>query len=657
MIEKDRLYWEFKDEWIKAGLQNRDLAKLLLDIEKHYKTAKQYDQQQMHRNMLLALFSSYLKPYPEQPLPIRYPLQVLITETSDQPNEKDDDQAPIKGKLVSIDRVLARLTIELPDLQSVEDIPKAGVLTIDTSRDEALLKRQRNALEGLQAEQSVEPKYMRRLMKPEVMAKNRVEQTNETLQPINGQLDTNQLTAVKKVLDLRHAEYLLVQGPPGTGKTSIIVEAIRQLQRRFPQHRILVASQSNAAVDNVLEGLVKHEPELKAIRFGIKDKIESKVAKGYYYETVSKKFLADTQHQLTKTKELFTGEQQSLRAHWKLMLAEGDPYLEEIMLKQTKLIFGTLVGIASWGSYANLAFDWVIIDEAGRATLPELAICVNKAHRFVLIGDHKQLPPVTDIDIEAEIREEDEIDETLQGKSIFELLYEQLETGKYTDYYHFLDTNYRMHKSIGQLVSTLFYEGKINTPDQLSVQRKHGLPAGLYPGSVAWLSTNGKQEMVEQQHGTSYINSKHIDCLLAIIHEINEALQIPDKGQKKTLAVISPYKAQTNEIKKRLRKIEQKWHKLVVEANTVDAFQGSDRDYVIFDLTRNNPDKQLGHTRSVNRLNVALSRAKSLLIIIGNHEFAHDSKVPEGEQNPVSALVRYILNTDDGCKLQSIPLL
>lgn len=326
----------------------------------------------------------------------------------------------------------------------------------------------------------------------------------------------------------------------------------------------------------------------------------------------------------------------------KKRLQGGDKSLKETILKNINVIFGTLVGIASWESFKNIQFDYVIVDEAGRATLPELAITLNKATQFVLIGDHKQLPPV----FEDEIINEGKIKGYTKEQiltTVFEELYEKLKEDR-PEYSHFLNRNYRMHSSIAHLISQMFYDGQIITKNaELDQQKEHRLSSLKY--HVYWYSTEKFEERQEKSAGTSWNNRKNADEVKRLLAKMNKEYQALEI--RKTVGIISPYRSQSDLLKQIIKAKSEEWIHLEIDIATVDAFQGSDRDIVVFDTVRSNPSNRLGHITDVKRLNVALSRAKELLLIVGDAECAYRGKFDENNPNPYKQLLEIIRNKKD----------
>jgi hypothetical protein len=252
-----------------------------------------------------------------------------------------------------------------------------------------------------------------------------------------------------------------IQGPPGTGKTTLIVEIVSRYLRRYPDARILIASQANVAVDNALEGLQKNL-EAPIVRVGREEKVSANVRKNTLDEQLTRwtKGLEDES-------DLANSTEQSLRANWRELLR--DPELRDsILLRAANVIGATCVGLGTTrGDLRFLEFDLVIVDEAGRATAPETLLPLMRARRAILIGDQAQLPPVVTEDMRLaleSVRESQEehtpkIDVEWLRESLFEKMHRELPT----EATGFLDTQYRMLPAISDLVSRVFYDGELES--------------------------------------------------------------------------------------------------------------------------------------------------------------------------------------------------
>ena len=325
-----------------------------------------------------------------------------------------------------------------------------------------------------------------------------------------------------------------------------------------------------------------------------------------------------------------------------------------------------------------MAFDFAIIDEAGRATLSELLVPCIKARKIVLVGDHKQLAPVID----------DEVSQNLSGKhtkeevgtSFFERLYERMEQDKeerehIEHFQHRLTHNYRAHKSICDIYSNAFYDGELTTQDFISRQREHGLEC--FSKSVVWLDTGKMPDKEDTQKGTGKVNHCNARLIERYTREILNELKAKNLGY--SIGIITPYKDQKQLLDSKLsshKKEFKDFYKKLAEGmsknnnnikdthdikdyaldiGTVDSFQGSDRDIIIYDCVRCSKSKNNNNVKGKKggqkidfiadekRLNVSLSRSKRLLIIIGDMEYLYTAHTSKGE-NPFEKIIDYIHN-------------
>lgn len=505
---------------------------------------------------------------------------------------------------------------------------------------EIILNKQRQAFDDIINGVSHIDKLIKKILEP-----NKYLTTYDNLANIekyyNDKLDDNQKEAVKKACNLqKDAEILLIQGPPGTGKTTVITEIVKQYVAKNSNNKILVASQSNQAVDNVLEKVCD---EHKVIRIGSdKDKM-SKIAQKYIDIEVLNTLLQKNMNKLKEESLLNNNQNQYHNVLANISNKLGNNKKDNDNKKKDndkaityftapiQVIFATLIGISSWKNFRDIVFDVVIVDEAGRALISELAVPIRKAKKIILVGDHKQLAPVMDDEvIEDVVKTAKKIDEyrverninykdDLQNYNFFGELYDKLSSNSNAK--HFLEYNYRAHSTICKLYSEAFYEGQLKSDIALDNTKKHGL--SIYKSSVVLLDTKKSNKRFDSQAGTGKINKYNVtvikDELENIINNIKE-----NNLQHKSIGVITPYRAQTDYLKSRLKNIiVDEAEYLTIDIGTVDSFQGSDRDYIIYDSVRSSNNK-IGNIKFISdekRLNVSLSRAKELLIMVADSKF------------------------------------
>ncbi|MEA5099214.1 MAG: AAA domain-containing protein [Bacteroidales bacterium] len=512
-------------------------------------------------------------------------------------------------------------------------------------------------------------------------------------------LNESQRQAIYK--SLYADELALIQGPPGTGKSTAIAEIIWQHIRKEPKQKILLTSETNLAVDNAIDRLKNGQNNVvKPIRFGNTDNLESE---GYFYSleaienwqksnsnennTVSQwvnniadrvKFQND--ELIDSALDKWKNHLQKPNTQTKKLFAEK--YLEYVnLIGATGSSIGKLNSENKWTSFfrsylnvfnrksyqendykscnrTNINFDTVIMDEASKATPPELALPVLFGKKSIIVGDHRQLPPMIDGE---EIKDllvsigEKALAKTLSHKefeiSQFERLFKDIDDSIKGTF----DTQYRMHPAINEAISQFYKDDgglKCGLPLEETYHnsfdkwdsRYHGLQYKniLTPEThTIWVNVTTP----EIQEGTSRVNFGEIEAIDNILNVLknssgkNEFDQwLSNKSlEEKQIGLISFYGKQIHYINKMLK---EKHSEVPIRLSTVDRFQGMERNIIIVSMVRSNklasfqgqqPDEiygelgyplqeSLGFAESPNRLNVALSRARRLLIVVGNSE-------------------------------------
>lgn len=378
---------------------------------------------------------------------------------------------------------------------------------------------------------------------------------------INKSLDPYQKKAVKRAVNCNN--FFLIHGPFGTGKTTTIIELI--LQETNLNHKLLVCSESNTAIDNILKKL--RHTNINFTRVGTSNKIPN------YLQQYTLDYKINNQ---------ITG---------KSITNEERQQIEKEILENSQVILTTN---SSAGSIilSDIQFHIAIIDEASQATIPSTLIPINKAEKFILIGDHKQLPPVVSSN-----------NTKYLSKSLFEELIE-----KYPQQSQELLIQYRMNEILMTFPNKKFYGNKLKC-SELSKDNYMTTVLEKYDSSspLIFIDTSkyeNNKEFSLDSH--SYKNNLESEIVLEIIN-----MYLDKKINPQDIGVISPYSKQVRLIKEKTKNISVK---------SVDGFQGGEKDIIIISLVRSNEEKNIGFLDDIRRLNVSLTRAKKKLIVIGNKE-------------------------------------
>jgi superfamily I DNA and/or RNA helicase len=332
---------------------------------------------------------------------------------------------------------------------------------------------------------------------------------------------------------------------------------------------------------------------------------------------------------------------------WRKVFGKRNDFAEPIFERANILAATCLI---TGGRYLkDQEFDWAIIDEAGRATAPELLVPLVRSRRSIIVRDERQLPPMLDETLSSEALAGLGIERESLEESLFATLVAQ---GKdeHLPVVQMLTVQHRMHPAIGRLVSTVFYDGKLENAVSAD-DRIHGLD--WLSKSVVWFSTTRLPGHNETERERSYYNRVEIQAIDAILRRMEATYR--QRNETREVAVITPYNAQISELRERVNPTNPFWQKLKIEIATVDAFQGRDRDIVLYSTVRSNKELTLGFLKDRRRLNVALSRARQLLIIVGDIWMLENGRARR-DGNPYQEVVRYIRENPEDCLIQDVEL-
>ena len=487
-----------------------------------------------------------------------------------------------------------RMVITLPDSGRLLDLERTdGQLGVQLSFDETSYRCMFDALDrALRAKGRLA--YLR-----DLFYSNRKAETLTFSDMRFPYLNPTQERAVNEVL--RAKDVVIVHGPPGTGKTTTLVEAIRETLMREPQ--VLVCAQSNMAVDWISEKLV--DRGINVLRLGNPTRVNDKML-SFTYE---RRFEAHPDYpQLWSLRKAI----RDLRAHRSRRLSDGyHQKLESLKSRATELeirintelfsearvIACTLVGSAHW-LLDGKKFGTLFIDEAAQALEAACWIPLRRVGRVVLAGDHCQLPPT--------VKSIAALKAGL-GKTLMERLVET-----HPETVTLLKIQYRMSEDIMRFSSDYFYDGQVESAPEVKYRSILDLDK-----AIEWKSL---EETGESLLNSSRINTAEAELTLDTLQQYFERI-----GKQRLLderidvGIISPYRAQVQLLRRMLMKREYfKPFRRLITVNTVDGFQGQERDVIVVSLVRSNDEGQIGFLRDLRRMNVAMTRARMKLIIIGN---------------------------------------
>ncbi|ADB39388.1 AAA domain-containing protein [Spirosoma linguale] len=425
-------------------------------------------------------------------------------------------------------------------------------------------------------------------------------------------LNPSQVAAVGKILTAN--ELAIVHGPPGTGKTTTLVQAIKALHKQ-DNKKLLVVAPSNTAVDLLSEKL--HDEGLSVLRVGNPARVSERLMALTLDHKVAdhpamkearklKKQANEFKNMAHKYKRNFGKAERDQRkalfdeAH-RIMKEVGntEQYVIDDLVGKAQVITATLVG-ANHYTVRNLTYHTVVIDEAGQALEPACWIPILKAQKVVLAGDHCQLSPT----IKSAEAARKGLSHTLLEKCI----------KLHPEAVSLLDEQYRMHEHIMGYSSQVFYKNKL---------KAHGSVArhSLFDSDTAlvFVDTAGCG-FDEKLDGTSSTNPEEAALLMKHLTQLVTDLSTRyTKENFPTIAIISPYKQQINVLKDQLLHTpELQPYSDRISVNTIDSFQGQERDIVYISMTRSNAEGEIGFLSDIRRMNVAMTRARKKLVIVGD---------------------------------------
>ena len=432
-------------------------------------------------------------------------------------------------------------------------------------------------------------------------------------------LNATQEEAVNQVL--RAKDVAIVHGPPGTGKTTTLVEAIREALMR--ENQVLVCAQSNMAVDWISEKLV--DRGINVLRIGNPTRVNDKMLSFTYERRFEghpdypqlwalRKAIRELRAHRKRGDEKYHQKLESLKSR----ATELEIRINNELFSEARVIASTLVGSAN-RLLDGQKFGTLFIDEAAQALEAACWIPMRRVSRVIFAGDHCQLPPT--------VKSIAALKAGL-GKTLMERIVEM-----HPEAVTLLKIQYRMNDEIMRFSSNYFYHGEVESAPEVRFRSILDMDIPM-----TWIDTSEFEKLFENSEdpekskisfkeefvGESFgrVNKAEAELtLLALQNYFNKIGKQRLLDERIDVGIISPYRAQVQLLRRMLMKWEFfKPFRRQISVNTVDGFQGQERDVIVISLVRSNDDGQIGFLRDLRRMNVAITRARMKLIILGNRQ-------------------------------------
>lgn len=494
-------------------------------------------------------------------------------------------EAPVKGVLLNLDGRSGEFRLFAPDFPDWIEDDGVGIKLAPDQRTTSIMKAALNELEN---NKKLFPLF-EQLHGHGNTDPGNLPPAGSQLTFKNSQLNDSQQQAVKAIV--QNEQVVIVHGPPGTGKTTTLIEAIIQLIKAG--EKILVAAPSNTAVDHIAAGLIQQS--VKVLRVGN----TSKVNESIFLHTPEGKLANSKQQKEIKQLKIRAEEFRKMALKYKRSFGKSEreqrnllfkevknirteikklqAYNEEKLYEEADVILGTPVGLSD-AKLNKLHFHTLLIDEAGQCIEP-LAWCIFPlADKYVLAGDHLQLPPT--------VLSQEAVKLGL-NRSILEISIATI------PHIHLLNTQYRMRQALAGFSGNYFYNSLLLTDRKLANEGNH----------ITFIDTAGSG--FNETAGSDGISLQNEGELKIVTKLLQEAFFDPLKT-----AFISPYAGQVAAAKELLPK--------QMRISTIDSFQGQEKEIIILSLVRSNDENEIGFLKDYRRMNVAITRAKEQLFVIGD---------------------------------------
>ena len=521
-----------------------------------------------------------------------------------------------------------RDAIQVAINQFIETDSDRPTFRLDRATDEISRFRQRQAMEAARSASSSRLEVLRDVL---IGSAGPVFEKIEPIQVFNQNLNPSQIEAVQFALSAE--DVAIIHGPPGTGKTTTLVELIRQITRKG--QTVLAVASSNLAVDHLLERLIAAGEH--AVRLGHPARVTPEMREHTLDELVENHPDVKIAHKLMRDGYALLGQadrytrakperghltvKQAMRQEAKDLLREArkiEDQVTESILNRARIVCSTSTGLDR-ERIGNKRFDWCIMDEASQSAEPSAWIPLQYAERVTLAGDHYQLPP-TVLSLEA-----------MRGGFNISLMERLLDFGGLS---RMLNVQYRMHQEIMTFSADVFYDGNLQADETVRAALLADLPTvtstPLTTTAITFIDTAGASYDEEPEpdgesapQGYSRMNPLEAELVIKKVDELLECGVSPAD-----IAVISPYSAQVKLLREKLSKSPAQAAVLGggdatlsregIEIDSVDGFQGREKEVVIVSLVRSNREGEVGFLADTRRMNVAMTRARRKLIVIGD---------------------------------------
>jgi len=522
--------------------------------------------------------------YPEISFRLNFPAETNLFKDGAAIECFITGEEPIKGILINLEGKSGEFRLFAPDFPDWLEDNGVGIKLAPDQRTTTIMK---TVLNNIQFNKELATFFT------QLHSGNSIQKTDSStsvpLSFYNRQLNQSQQQAVAAIL--QNEQITIVHGPPGTGKTTTLIEAILQLIKAG--EKILVSAPSNTAVDNIAKGLA--EKNVQILRIGNTSKVdeavflhtpEGKLANARQQKEIKQlKIRAEEFRKMAlkykrsfgkaerEQRNLLFKEVKNIRAEIKKIQA----YNEEKLYNEAAVILGTPIGLYD-AKINHLKFATLVMDEAGQCIEP-LAWCIFPlANKYVLAGDHLQLPPTVLSNDAAKLG---------LNRSMLELCIAVVEN------VYLLNTQYRMRQSIAGFSSQYFYNGLLQTATHLGNTGNH----------ICFIDTAGAG--FNEKHGNNSTSLQN-EGELQIVQKLLDTASFDPSST----AFISPYGGQVVAAKEILP--------ATMRISTIDSFQGQEMETIILSLVRSNDEGIIGFLKDYRRMNVAITRAKEQLFVIGD---------------------------------------